>query len=309
MRWANTAIASDEASGVCSRHARNRSARRGRRTVKAALPGCSLRAFILIASVAAVICSAHRVSAGSTPTVLRDTEIEADIRTLASPVWRAAGLAPSDVGVYLVDDAQINSFVAGGQIIFLNTGLIERAENPNQLIGVIAHETGHIAGGHVLRMKEELHNATVETIIAMVLAAGATVGGRNSAPFAGAMGVGERHFLQFSVAQEATADHAALNFLDRACLSARGLFRFFEILGGSELVSAERQDQWESTHPLTVQRIDYVRDHVEHASCSDAPDRPGSAELFHLIQVKLHAFLDPPSATLAAYPLTNTSEL
>jgi len=277
--------------------------------VRAALSGGSLRAFVLLASVAAITCGARARDVQGAPTVLRDSEIEDDIRTLATPVWRAAGLAPSDVGIYLIDDDQINSFVAGGQAIFLNTGLIKRAENPNQLIGVIAHETGHIAGGHILTMKEELHNASVESIIAMVLAAGASVAGRSGAPMLGAAGVGERHFLQFSIAQESTADHAALNFLDRACLSARGLQRFFEILQGNELLSGEHQDRWASTHPLTAQRIEYVRDHVAHARCSDAPDRPGSAELLHLIQVKLHAFLDPPSTTLAAYPQTDTSAL
>jgi predicted Zn-dependent protease len=277
--------------------------------VRAALSGGSRRAFVLLALVAAIACGARARDVQGAPTVLRDSEIEDDIRTLATPVWRAAGLAPGDVGIYLIDDDQINSFVAGGQAIFLNTGLIKRAENPNQLIGVIAHETGHIAGGHILTMKQELHNASVETIIAMVLAAGASVAGRSGAPMLGAAGVGERHFLQFSIAQEATADHAALNFLERACLSARGLLRFFEILQGNELLSGEHQDRWANTHPLTAQRIEYVRDHVAHARCSGAPDRPGSAELLHVIQVKLHAFLDPPSTTLAAYPLTDTSEV
>ena len=72
---------------------------------------------------------------------MRDTEIEAEIHTLAAPIWRAAGLVPADVGIYMIDDDQVNSFVAGGQDIFVNTGLIEKAKTPNQLLGVIAHET------------------------------------------------------------------------------------------------------------------------------------------------------------------------
>ena len=278
--------------------------------MRRALSDGSLRAFVLVAGFALLASCAHQARANdAAPSAIRDTEIENDIRTLASPIWRVAGLDPADVGIYLVDDNQINSFVAGGQAIFLNTGLIERAETPGQLIGVIAHETGHIVGGHILSTKEEMHNASIESIIAMVLAAGAAVAGRSGAPLLGAMGVGERHFLQFSIAQEATADHAALNFLDRACLSARGLLQFFEILQSSELVTGESQDQWARTHPLTVERIQYVRDHVEHARCSDAPDRPGSADLLRLIKAKLHAFLDPPATTLAAYPLKDTSEL
>ena len=277
--------------------------------MRAALSGGSLRAFVLAASLGVVTCGAHQAGARDSPAVIRDTEIENDIRTLASPIWRAAGLSPGDVGVYLVNDAQINSFVAGGQAIFVNTGLIERAENPNQLIGVIAHETGHITGGHIFSSKEAMRNASIESIIAMAFGAAAAVAGHSGAPLLGAMGVGQRAFLRFSIAQEATADHAALNFLDRSCLSARGLLKFFEILQSNELLSGAGGDQWASTHPLTAQRIEYVRDHVDHARCSDAPDRPGSAELMHLIQVKLHAFLDPPSTTLAAYPVSDTSEL
>jgi predicted Zn-dependent protease len=240
---------------------------------------------------------------------IRDAEIENDIRTLSRPVWRAAGLDPGDVGVYLVQDSQLNSFVAGGQAIFINTGLITRAETANQLIGVIAHETGHITGGHILRAKEAMKNASIEAIIAMVLGAAASVAGRSGAPLLGAMGVAQRSFLQFSIAQESTADHAALNYLDRACLSARGLLRFFEILQSSELLSGDRQDAWARTHPLTATRAQSVREHVQRARCSDAPDPPGSAEILRRIQVKLRAFLEPPSTTLASYPESDRSDL
>ena len=275
--------------------------------MKAALSGGSLRALVLVAGLAAMTCGAHDGQAA--PNAIRDTEIENDIRTLASPVWRAAGLNPGDMGIYLISDAQINSFVAGGQAIFINTGLIDKTETPNQLIGVIAHETGHISGGHILSTKEAMRNASIASIIAMVVAAGAAVAGRSGAPLLGAMGVGERHFMQFSIAQESTADHAALNFLDRACLSARGMLKFFEILQTNEMLVGDRDDQWGRTHPLTAQRIQYVRDHVERARCSNAPDRPGSAELLRLIKAKLRAFLDPPASTLAGYPLSDTSEL
>ena len=263
---------------------------------------------MLLMALAVTLGNSGQARAGE-PVGLRDSEIENGIRTLATPIWRAAGLEPSDVGVYLIEDAQLNSFVAGGQAIFINTGLVLRAENPNQLIGVIAHETGHIAGGHIVRLKEAMHNASIESIIAMVLGAAASAIGHSGAPLLAASGVGERAFLRFSIAQEATADHAALNFLDRACLSAGGLLKFFEILQSSELLAGDRADQWTSTHPLTQQRVESVRDHVEHARCSNSADRPGSAELMHRIQVKLHAFLDPPAATLAAYPASNNSEL
>ena len=267
-----------------------------------------LHRWALVATLIAALCLGPRC-AWAAELLLRDAEIENDIKTMAAPIWRAAGLEPSDVGVYVVQDSQLNSFVAGGQAIFINSGLVLRAENPNELLGVIAHETGHIAGGHVLRAKEAMHNASIESIIAMVAAAGASVLGRSGAPLLGAAGVGERSFLQFSIAQEATADHAALNFLDRSCLSARGLLKFFEILQTSELLSGERQDAWVRTHPLTQQRVEYVRDHVQQARCSNTPDPPGSVELLRRIQVKLHAFLDEPSKTLSSYPASDRSPL
>jgi predicted Zn-dependent protease len=276
--------------------------------VRAALPAGLLRIIGMVALAAAIGCGAHRAEAADKGGI-RDTEIENDIRTLASPIWRVAGLDPKDVGIYLVHDDRLNSFVAGGQAIFINTGLILKAETPNQLIGVIAHETGHITGGHILSTKEAMRNASIEQIIAMVLGAAAGVAGHSGAPLLAAPGVGERAFMRFSIAQEATADHAALNFLDRACQSARGLLKFFEILETTELLSGDRQDPWVRTHPLTAQRTEYVRDHVAQARCSNTVDPPGSVELFRRIKLKLRAFFDTPSTTLAAYPPNDTSVL
>ena len=267
-----------------------------------------LHRLVLAATLVAALCLGPRVTHAA-ELLLRDAEIENDIKAIASPIWRAAGLEPNDVGIYLVQDSQLNSFVAGGQAIFINSGLILRAENPNQLLGVIAHETGHITGGHVLRAKEAMRNASIESIIAMVAAAGAAVVGRSGAPLLGAQGVGERSFLQFSMGQEATADHAALNFLDRSCQSARGLLKFFEILQTNELLTGERQESWVRTHPLTQQRVQYLRDHVGQARCSNTADTPASIELLRRIKAKLHAFLDDPSKTLAAYPESDRSPL
>ena len=262
----------------------------------------------LAAMFAAALCLGAR-PANAAETLLRDAEIETNIKTMSAPIWRAAGLEPSDVGVYLIQDNTLNSFVAGGQAIFINSGLVLRAENPNQLIGVVAHETGHIAGGHVLRAKEAMRNASIESIIAMVAAAGVGVLGRSGAPLLGAQGVGERSFLQFSIAQEATADHAALNFLDRSCQSARGLLKFFEILQTNELLTGERQESWVRTHPLTQQRVQYIRDHVAQARCSNTPDSAASVELLRRVKAKLHGFLDDPSKTLSSYPPSDRSPI
>jgi len=240
---------------------------------------------------------------------IRDTEIEADIRVMVAPIWKAAGLEPSALHIYLIEDKQLNSFVAGGQNEFINTGLIMRAATPNQLVGVLAHETGHIAGGHLSRSQEAMRNASIEGIIATVLGAAAAVVGRNGAALLGAQGVAERAFMQYSVTQEASADQAALKFLDRAGLSSRGLLQFFQILQGEELLTGASQDPYLRTHPLTAQRIEYVRNHVDRSRFSDVPDSPASIEMLKRIKVKLNAFLSPPSSTLATYPEKDQSVL
>jgi len=114
------------------------------------------------------VASAHEGGAGNGVSLLRDTEIEGDIRAMMTPVWKVAGLDPDAVHIYLVADDSINSFVAGGQNIFMNSGLVLRAKTPNQLIGVLSHETGHIAGGHLYKGEEAMHNASIEEILAMV---------------------------------------------------------------------------------------------------------------------------------------------
>jgi predicted Zn-dependent protease len=270
--------------------------------------GFSARAAIL-ALVGLLVFAAEAQAAQS---FIRDTEIEADIRTMLAPIWKAAGLDPQALHVYLIADRQLNSFVAGGQNEFINTGLIMRAQTPNQLIGVLAHETGHIAGGHLSRAQQAMTNAGIEGIIAMVLGAAATVASRGSGgagALLGAEGVAQRAFLQYSIGQEAAADQAAMSYLDRAGESSRGLLQFFEILQGEELLAGQSRDPYLRTHPMTAQRIEYVRNHVAHSRYSDASDPPLYVELLKRIKVKLGAFTDPPSATLAAYPERDQSVL
>jgi predicted Zn-dependent protease len=243
--------------------------------------------------------------------LLRDAEIETIIRTYATPIWNAAGLDPVAVHVYLVSDPALNSFVAGGQNLFMNSGTILRSTSPNQIIGIIAHETGHIAGGHIARSEEAMRNATIESIIALVAGAAAGVAGRDGAAagalILGGQGVAQRSFLQFSIAQEASADQAGLRFLDQTCQTARGLLQFFEILQQEEILTAAHQDPYLRTHPLTEQRVDYVREHVRNGRCSDKKDSPELLEVHNRMKAKLAAFLQPPAQTLAALKPEDTS--
>ncbi len=264
--------------------------------------------YVMLATSLAFVDRAH---AESGPSIVRDAEIENIIRTFAAPIFTAAGLDVTAVHVYLVSDPRLNAFVAGGQNLFLNTGTILRSESPNQLIGVMAHETGHIAGGHLARSEEALRNATIESIVAAVVGAAAAAAsgnpGAGAAAVLGGAGVGQRAFLQFSVTQEASADQAGMTFLDRTGQSARGLLQFFQILQGQELLSPVHQDPYLRTHPLTTQRIDYLREHVAHSRFSDVPDKPEWIALHLRMKAKLGAFLGAPAQVLGDYKPSDNS--
>ncbi len=237
--------------------------------------------------------------------------MESTLRTFYDPIFKAAGLDPAAIHVYIINDPQLNSFVAGGQNVFINTGTIMRSETPNQLVGIVAHETGHIAGGHLIKGEEAMHDASIESIIGMVVGAGVAAlghgsGGGGAAVLSGEE-VGLRHYLAFSVAQEGTADQAGMTFLDRTHQSARGLLQFFEILQQDEVLAGIREVPYLRTHPLTRERIEVVRNHVEHSPYSDVPDPPEWVELHKRMKAKLIAFLQPPTRALDEYPDSDTS--
>jgi predicted Zn-dependent protease len=256
--------------------------------------------FLMIAASLAAIAPA----AAQSLNLLRDAEIENTIRTFATPVWKAAGLDPQAIHIYIVNDPTLNSFVAGGQNLFMNTGTILRADNPNELIGVMAHETGHIAGGHLVRSAEAQHNAMIESIIGMLLGGAATVAGHGNAGAGGILAgesVGERALMQYSITQEASADQAALRFLDRTHQSAQGLLDFFRILEQEEFLNAQHQDPYLQTHPLTEERVNYVKEHVDHSPYTSAKDPPEWMAMDDLIKAKLSAFLGNPPDVLAQW--------
>jgi predicted Zn-dependent protease len=245
------------------------------------------------------------------PSLIRDVETETMLRTFASPVFRAAGLDPNAVHIYIVDDPHINSFVAGGQNVFEYTGTIERLKTPNEIVGIFAHETGHIADGDIAKFGTEMHDATIKGIIAMVVGGAAALAAGQPEGIAGAMaggeGVGERSFLHFSVAEEGAADHAALKFLDETHQSAKGLLDVFKMLEPEELLGPTDESPYLRTHPLTSERIAYVQEHVLHSPYSNNPDPPQWVAMLKNVQAKLHGFLDPPAETLERYPPSDKS--
>jgi len=264
----------------------------------------------LFVAAASLAMATHAVAQESL-SFLRDAEIEGTIRAFATPVWKAAGLDPQAIHIYIVNDPQLNAFVAGGQNLFMNSGTILRAATPNQLIGVMAHETGHIAGGHLARMTEMMHNAMVESIIGMLLGAGATVAGHGSGGSGAILAgenVGQQAFLKNTVVIEASADQAGLRFLDRSHQSARGLLEFFETLEHEMFLNAQHQDPYLQNHPLTEDRIAYVREHVEQSPYSDVKDPPEWIARHNIMKAKLEGFMWDPQEVLAKFKADDNSE-
>ncbi len=242
--------------------------------------------------------------------LIRDTEIENTIQTYATPLFQAARLDPTAVRIYLVNDRQINAFVAGGQNLFINTGLLMQSRNAGEVIGVIAHETGHIEGGHLTRVHDALARNTAENILAMVLGAAAAAAGRPDVGGAIALGtqnVATRNFLQYSRTQEGAADAAAMRYLDATQQSSVGLLTFFELLSGQELLQPNRQDPYLRTHPLTQDRIEALRAFVAQSPYSAVPVKPDYAEMHRRMVAKLHGYLDDPVQVDRRYPATDRS--
>ncbi|BBK41369.1 peptidase M48 [Allostella vacuolata] len=265
----------------------------------------------LAAGLIACLMAVEPVMAQNRVSLIRDAEIEATVRAYAAPLFAVAGLDPDAVQVYLVNDQRINAFVAGGQRLFLNTGLILRAKTPNQLSGVIAHETGHIAGGHLARIQDALSTASTTAIIAMLLGiAAAALAGDGKAAGAAVIGgtsLAQRNLLHYNRGQESSADQAGMSYLDRTGQSSRGLLEFFGILEQQELLAAIRQDPYLRSHPLTRERIDAVRAHVARSRHSDAVDSPELRARHDRMLAKLRGFLQSPSETLAQYPASDRS--
>lgn len=267
--------------------------------------------------VTTVVAGVVAIAAGAAPAraqgiaLIRDTEVEAIIRALATPLWKAAGLEPSSVRIILVNDRSLNAFVAEGQNLFINTGTLIRAESANQLMGVIAHETGHMAGGHLSKMPDAIHNAMIGTLIAMAAAiAGGVAGGGGAvgaAAATGGMSIAQRQMFAFTRSQEQSADQAGVSFLDQICQPARGFLQFMEILEHKEVLSSVQQDPYLRTHPLTSERVEFLRNHVAHSRCSDAPVPIEYERMDRRMRVKLAAFMDSPQQTLSAWSPKDTS--
>jgi predicted Zn-dependent protease len=244
--------------------------------------------------------------------ILRDAETEQLFRDMERPIILAAGLRPENVQILVLQDNSINAFVAGGQIVYVHSGLLTAADNVNQVQGVVAHEIGHIVGGHVIRMGEGVKVATGVMLLSLLLgvaamAAGATDAGAGIA--AAGQQVAERKFLAFTRTQESSADQAGAKFLNQAGVSGRGLLEFFKKMQNEEYrYSIPQDDAYAYTHPLTGDRIQVLEEELKASPSWGKATDPALEARFQRVKAKLIGYIDDPQQTLNLYPESNQSE-
>ncbi len=249
--------------------------------------------------------------------IIRDAEIEGLLRLYAKPIFKAAGLNPGSIEVYVIANPQINAFVAGGQRMFVHTGVFTQTKTPNEVIGILAHETGHIAGGHLARMNDQLKRASVESIVGMLIGAAATIGGAASGSgeaakvgqgiIMGSQGSAQRGLLSYQRSMESSADESALRYLAVTKQSAKGMLTVFDRLASQSLASTQNADPYLFSHPMPLERVRNLKDRAKASASFDAVDSPGLQLRHDLVKAKLSGFIETPQAVFQRYPKSDAS--
>ena len=264
-----------------------------------------IRAFML--GLVLLFAAAQPAAAQS---VLRDSETELFFKDLSRPLISAAGLEPSNVNVVMLNDPEINAFVATGQTVYIYSGLIMKADNANQLQGVIAHELGHVAGGHAIRSGEGEKAAASISILSLLLGAAALAAGAGNAGFgiiAAGQQLAQNNYLSFSRAQESSADSAGASYLSKAGISGKGTLDFFKKLENQEFRLAIAQtDSYARTHPLSSERIAALEQRYKADPAWAKPSDPALEARFQRIKAKLTGYIDPKRAVVL-YPESDQS--
>ena len=260
-----------------------------------------------------IVLVAVAVRPAAAQSILRDAETEALFQDMMDPLLVAAGLQPGQVRVHLLGDRSINAFVAGSQDIYVFSGLIEAADSAEEVQGVLAHELGHVMGGHAIRVNEGAKAATGISLLSLLLGAAAIAAGGGEAGM-GILMAGQQaalgKFLAFSRVQESTADAAGAQYLSKAGISGRGSLAFFKKLQNLEFRYGVKQDDDQAygrTHPMSGDRIQALR---EVYVIDPAWDKPADAAIearFQRIKAKLSGYMAEPERTLRKFPESNNS--
>ena len=254
-------------------------------------------------SVALVPASLVRAQDDQAPTTILDTEINEILHKEADPVFIAAGLDPKHVTIVLVAHL-FNAEAASGQLLFVGTDLIEKTDNPNQLIGVMAHETGHAAGGHPLRSGEMERAGLAPFLLTLglgLLAAAAGAGGAGGALMSSANYFGTLGALGYSREQEARADQAGITYLEKSGQSAKGLVDFFDNFRYEEVFGEARRFKFFNDHPVSGDRIDLLRRRAEEQPHYNTVDPPELVAEHEIMKAKLIGFTEAPQTAFFKY--------
>jgi predicted Zn-dependent protease len=274
----------------------------------------AVAAALAIAPIAPALAQAE--SKG--PPILRDTETEQLLREYTRPILRVAGLEKQNINMVIINDSSFNAFVADGRRIFVNYGAIMQSETPNQLIGVLAHETGHLAGGHLAKMREQLAQAQTQMIIAMLLGVGAMVGGARSGPNSGLANAGaaavagpqemiRRSLLSYQRQQEEQADRAGVKFLTATGQSAKGMYETFNRFTNESLFAARGSDPYLQSHPMPAERVAALEQIGHQSPYWDKKDPPELQLRHDMVRAKISAFMERQDTVYRRYPLSNNS--
>jgi predicted Zn-dependent protease len=278
-----------------------------------------VRQLVALATAAAVALPSLPAHAQGIP-LIRDTEIEQLMRDYTQPILKAAGLQSHNVKVVLINDRSFNAFVMDGKRIFVNTGALSESATPNQIIGVLAHETGHIAGGHLSKLRQELANVQTATLIAMLLGAAAmAVGSRagaaasdgmaqaGAAALSGAPQVAMRSLLSYQRAHEEQADRAAVKFLAATSQSPKGMYETFKRFADNSMFSARYADPYAQSHPMPTERIAALTEIARTSPIWDKKDPPELQHRHDMMRAKLSGFMEQPQTVGRRYPPSDQS--
>ncbi|QCI66485.1 M48 family metalloprotease [Phreatobacter stygius] len=271
-----------------------------------------------LAALVAVSTAAPALAQPRGLPIVRDTEIENLLRDYARPLFRAAGVGGSQTNVVIINDRGFNAFVANGRRIFVNAGAIMDSRTPNELIGVMAHETGHIAGGHLARLREAVERAQIIAVIGMLagagaVAAGAATGGRSgigeAAPgvLMGGPHIAMRSLLSYQRGEEAAADRAAINYLNSTGQSAKGMVETFRRLQDQTMFAARQADPYMISHPMPADRVANIEPLAKASPHYNATDPADRVARHDLARAKLAGFVERTDAITRRYPPSDTS--
>jgi predicted Zn-dependent protease len=269
-------------------------------------------------TVAAALAAAPTAASaqGGAPSFLRDTESEQLLREYTRPILRAAGLEKQNIQMVIINDGQFNAFVADGRRIFVNYGAMMQSQTPNQIIGVLAHETGHLAGGHLAKMREQIANAQTQMIIAMLLGAGAMVAGARGGAGSGLTNAGaaafsapgeviKRTLIAYVRQQEENADKAGVKFLTATGQSAKGMWETFKRFSDESLFAAAGADPYLQTHPMPADRVRALEELARSSPYWDKKDDPALQLRHDMVRAKISAFMERQETVYRRYPMSD----